>query len=217
MTPLDDASMLAVWLNVLFLLSRYLHIVAAMLLVGGILFYEMVVPYAIANLKETEQMAIFAQARHVFRWIIWACVVLVILSGIYLTVRRVHIYIESQFVLAPTGIFNTASLDWPLRTGYWWAAHVIGAIIAILIALYMFGGDRPPRYPVNWLRLDLMVLLIVIFFATVTHQVDQIHQERILRHVSRLTYPRYLAPAESSESEANAPALSQPATAPAQP
>ena len=43
-----------------------------MLLVGGFLFYEMVVPMAIADLKEEAQIAVFARARWVFRWIIWS-------------------------------------------------------------------------------------------------------------------------------------------------
>src|SRR5690606_7255361 len=102
----------------------------------------------------------FGHARIVFRRISWGCVVLLIVTGIYMSTRRMNVYIENQFPMTPTGILNSAStsVGWQLRTGYWWAAHGIGGIIAILISIYMLGGDRPPRYPVNWLRLDLMVL-----------------------------------------------------------
>ena len=48
-------------LNLLFLLSRYLHIVATTILVGGVLFHELIVPVAIADLKEEQKLAVFAR------------------------------------------------------------------------------------------------------------------------------------------------------------
>jgi uncharacterized membrane protein len=175
-----DSSMLTVWLNVLYLLSRYVHIISAMLLVGGFLFYEMVVPIAIADLRDETQAEVFAKARWAFRWIIWTSVTLLIITGVHLTVRRMHVYIESQFIWGPAGAQPSASshTPWALQTGLWWAAHVVSAVIAIGIALYLGSGDRPPIYPLGWLRLDLMVLLIVVFFAVATQQVGQLHEQR---------------------------------------
>ena len=171
---MGDTSTFQTWLNVLYLLSRYLHLVAAMFMVGGIVFYEMVVPVAIQDLREEIQVAIFARARWVFRWIIWSGAVLLIVTGLHLTARRMNVYIASEFDWQST---DFARVPWPLKTGWWWAAHVASAVIAILIAIYMVSGDRPPEHPIGWLRLNLMILLIVVFFAVVTDQVDQIRQE----------------------------------------
>ncbi len=78
---MPDSSAFDVWLNVLHLVCRYLHIIGGMLLVGGILFYEMVVPIAISDLKEEVQIAVFARARWVFRWIVWTGAAILLLTG----------------------------------------------------------------------------------------------------------------------------------------
>lgn len=202
-----DLSLWNVWMNVLYLLSRYIHVVAAMLLVGGILFYEMVVPIAISDLREESQVAVFARARWVFRWVIWIAAAMLIITGIHLTIRRLHVYIESEFLPSPAGIRDPyfSQFAWPLQTGWWWAAHVMSAVIAILIALYLVAGNRPPIHPLGWLRMDLMILLVVVFFAVVTRQVDQIHQERRLGMVYQPW--RYIQVEEES-------AATQPATQP---
>src|SRR6185437_1904781 len=70
------------WYHILFLLSRYIHIVCTTLLVGGTLFYEMVVPAAIADLKEEQQLSVFARARWMFNGVVWTSVILLLLSGI---------------------------------------------------------------------------------------------------------------------------------------
>lgn len=182
MPPIDDAS--GSLINIALLLARYVHVVASMLLVGGILFYEMVVPAALSDLSAGQQLAVFARARIVFRWITWTAVFLLIATGIFMTARHMHTYIESEFpALLSLSMARAPSVPWPLRTGIWWAAHVISGVIAILVALWLVGGDRPPKYPVNWLRLDLVVLLIVVFFATVTRHVDQLHKDRAMREL----------------------------------
>jgi hypothetical protein len=180
MWMIDQSSTLAVWLNVLYLLCRYAHLVGAMLLVGGFLFYEMVVPQAIAELTEPSQLAVFARARWVFRWVTWGSIVVIILTGAYLTVYRMQTYIESEFIPNPSDYMHREAIPWALRTGWWWAAHVLSAGFAILVALHLVSGDRPISHPVSWLRFDLMLLLVVVFFATVTRQVDQIHHQRAM-------------------------------------
>ncbi len=49
------------WSNLLYLISRYVHIVCTTLLVGGTLFYEMVVPVAIGELKSEQQLLVFGR------------------------------------------------------------------------------------------------------------------------------------------------------------
>lgn len=214
MWMIDQTSTLAVWLNVLYLLSRYAHLVGAMLLVGGFLFYEMVVPMAIADLKEETQLAVFARARWVFRWITWGAIATMILTGAYMTVYRMQTYIESEFLPNPGDFMHQEAIPWALRTGWWWAAHVLSAGFAILVALHLVSGARPPKSPVSWLRLDLMLLLIVIFFATVTRQVDQIHHQRAINIMSSPTFRMLYHAPDLGEPGQNAPDTPAPATAP---
>ena len=209
MWTMEQNSQVAVWLNVLFLLCRYAHLVSAMLLVGGFLFYEMVVPTAIADLKEPAQLAVFARARWVFRWITWGSIVVIILSGSYMTFWRMSTYIENEFI---PNYVSRETIPWALRTGWWWAAHVFAGIFAMLVALHLVSGNRPPAHPVSWLRLDLMLLLIVVFLATVTRQVDQIHRERAMNAMLQPAIRGWSQPFPNSESGIDEPET--PATQP---
>ena len=66
--------MLDLVVNVAYLLARYLHLIATTLLVGGTLFYVIVVPGAIAELKDESRLAVFARARWMFRWIVFGSI-----------------------------------------------------------------------------------------------------------------------------------------------
>ena len=88
----------SVLMNVLYLLARYMHLISSMLLVGGILFYETVVPIAISELKAESQIAIFARARWAFRWVVWSGVAIMVLTGTFMTVWKFNSSVESQFL-----------------------------------------------------------------------------------------------------------------------
>src|SRR3954453_23407317 len=108
-------------------MSRYIHIVCTTLIVGGTLFFEMIVPVAIADLKSEHQLAIFARARWMFRQIVWGCAVALVVSGIINTKQVWSQYtgIESNVVeYAPGG--ETVRQPPPAieRPGWWWTAHV---------------------------------------------------------------------------------------------
>jgi hypothetical protein len=105
---------------------------------------------------------------------------MLLITGAHITLRRMPVYIQSEFINVNATIRDPyfAYVPWTLKTGWWWAAHLCSALFAILIALHLGAGDRPPVHPLGWLRMDLMVLLIVVFFAVVTRHLDQMHMER---------------------------------------
>lgn len=141
----------------LFLLSRYLHMVATALLVGGTLFYELIVPVAIDDLKDEVKLFVFARARWAFRWIVWCSVVALLISGAVSTYRNWPAYVTGN------GPLETA--------GYWWVAHVLLGLTGIIIAVALVLGRSPPRYPLVWMRMVLLTLLLSIFMASTTRHV----------------------------------------------
>lgn len=161
-----------VLVNLIYLLSRYLHIVCATVLVGGTLFYEMVVPEAIAELRDEHRLAIFARARWFFRRLVWLSGALIIITGVIATVQHWPTYTHIE-VAALTAASHAAPQGGSIgvRPGWWWAAHASTGLVAVLIALSLTIGPRPPDHPVRWMRLNLGILLIVIFLATATQQV----------------------------------------------
>lgn len=153
--------MIAYLLHILlYLVARYIHIVCATVLVGGTLFYEMVVPPAIDELKPEQQLFVFARARWFFKWLVWVSCVLLLASGVISSYAHWGDYNRMEDMAASS----------IARPGWWWAAHASCGTLAILIAISLTIGKAPPRQPIRWMRLNLIILLLVMFLATVTRQ-----------------------------------------------
>jgi hypothetical protein len=162
--------------NIIFLVSRYLHIVCSTLIVGGTLFFEMVVPIAIADLKPEQQLAIFARARWVFRQIVWSSAAVLLISGGITTARQWKFYSHAEgpvIGVTAEGVMQTANPSPMQRSDWWWIAHVSTGCMAVFIALSLTIGSSPPTYPVQWMRLNLIILMIVIFLGSTTRHVRQ--------------------------------------------
>jgi hypothetical protein len=162
--------------TLIFLFSRYFHIVCATILVGGTLFYEMVVPAAIDDLTPEQQLIVFARARWFSKWIVWICSATILISGAVSSFAHWGDYNRDQVLQThssehdqpqPGQVMELAPLA---RPGWWWAAHASCGIISVIIALGLTIGKVPPNQPIRWMRLNLVILLLVMFFATVTRQ-----------------------------------------------
>lgn len=157
---------------IILLLARYVHILCATVLVGGTLFYEMIVPPAIDELKVEQQLLIFARARWLFKWVVWGSAALIIFSGFVSTYAHWHEYNHDRIYHIEQN--NQPALPMELspmaRPGWWWAAHASCGILAVFIALSLTIGKVPPSQPIRWMRLNLVILMLVMFLATVTRQ-----------------------------------------------
>jgi hypothetical protein len=155
-----------------YLFARYLHIVCATVLVGGTLFYEMIVPPAIDELKTEQQLLIFARARWFFKWIVWLCAVIILLSGVVSSYGHWREYLRdegSARVYGPQAPAE-AEVSPVVKPGWWWAAHTSCGVLAIIISVGLTIGKVPPSQPIRWMRLNLIILLLVMFLATATRQ-----------------------------------------------
>jgi uncharacterized membrane protein len=143
------------WLyHIVYPLARWLHIVSVTLLVGGTLFYELVVPKAIEELKDEQQLYIIARARWVFRWVVYVSVILLVITGAISLHRLWSAY---------TDHYRQAL---PLILG-----HVGLGAAGIAVALLLNVGGRPPVRPVRWMRLNLVILLVAIFLASMARHI----------------------------------------------
>ena len=141
------------WLyHIVYTLSRWLHIVCTTLIVGGTLFFELVLPIAIEDLKREQQLYVFARARLVFRWVVWIGVAGLLFSGVVSLYRmwRPYQLVEFGFVSG------------------WAFAHVGLGAIGMIVGLLLTIGRAPPENPVRWMRLNLVVLLVAIFLGSAT-------------------------------------------------
>ncbi|HEX2971826.1 MAG TPA: hypothetical protein VHP11_05810 [Tepidisphaeraceae bacterium] len=143
------------WLNdVVYPVFRWLHIVCTTLIVGGTLFFELVLPIAIEDLKREQQLYVMARARWVFRWVVYISVVGLLLSG------GANLYRMWRPYQSPEYIRNMISA--------WAIAHMATGAVALFIALLLSVGRRPPEDPVRWMRLNLVILLVAIFLGNAT-------------------------------------------------
>src|SRR3954452_14676123 len=123
------------WMYALDLISRYLHIACTTVLVGGTLFYEMVVPLAIDELKTEQQLDVFGRARWVFRRLVWTSAVLLVLSGVVSTRKHWSTYKDEALLPPGTSADVDATPGVLRRPGWWWAAHASTGTLAVLIAV----------------------------------------------------------------------------------
>jgi uncharacterized membrane protein len=145
--------------HILFTVMRWVHVVCTTLIVGGTLFFEFVVPIAIEDLKDEQQLAVFNKARWVFRRVVWIGSVLLLISGAVSIVRLWETY-----------------QDQPYRSSMWWAVGHIGlGIITLGIALLLTAPRRPPDHQVGWMQFNLVLLLVAIFAAGVSSHVRLVH------------------------------------------
>lgn len=164
-------------------IARYLHIVCTTVLVGGTLFYEMVVPEAVEELKHHQQLDVVGRARWVFKRLVWGAAIFIIISGVVSTRKHWKSYSRAEHV--QPSYANDDSINLNRRPGWWWAAHASTGVLAVVIALFLVNTRQPPSHPIGWMRLNLVILLIVIFLATVTREVRSLADtERIVRATS---------------------------------
>lgn len=150
------------WLiNSLLVINRWIHIVGTTLLVGGILFFEFVVPLAVEDLKDEQRLAVFGRARWVFRKVIWISVAGMLTSGLFSALRMWTIY----------GHYDRVTASPALGPKPWFIAHVIVAILGMLMALRLTSGRRLLSKPVGWMQATLVMLLISIFLADLSRHV----------------------------------------------
>ena len=151
------------WLiNTLLPVNRWVHMVASTLLVGGVLFFEFVVPLATTDLRNEQRMAVFGRARWVFRSVAVLSVVLLILSG---SLSAWQAWPTYDAVDAFTGG------SWQYGPKPWLIGHVVAGLIGFVIVLRVTNTARVAPRPVGWLRALLVVLLVSIFLASVARYV----------------------------------------------
>jgi uncharacterized membrane protein len=148
--------------DIIFPLNRWVHVVCMTLIVGGTLFFELVLPIAIEDQKQEEKLYVFARARLVFRWVIWISVTGLLVSGGLSLWRMWRAYQGAEFVYVSR----------------WALGHMATGVVAMVIALLLTLGRRPPEDPVRWMRLNLVILLVTIFMGSATRHFQMALWER---------------------------------------
>jgi hypothetical protein len=190
------------WLyDIVYPVGRWLHLVCSTLIVGGTLFFELVLPIALEDLKREQQLYVFARARLVFRWVVWISVIGLLLTGGLSVYRQWYSTYANEYVFR------------------WAVAHVLIGSVALAIPLLLTLGRQPPENPIRWMRLNLVILLVSIFIGSATRHFQLAFRERRpddanLKTPDRVPWGTPTPDAQPATAPATAPGT-QPATLPA--
>jgi uncharacterized membrane protein len=134
---------------VLVILSRWLHVVSACLVVGGVFFDRLVLPQGLAILEPEARLAVVLKTRRIFKMVIHSAILVLLLSGTF----------NGYMSLA------TYNLNPPLLHSLL-GLHVLLALAAFALAIYVLAGARPPPSHRKLVTVNLVVLLLAVAAAS---------------------------------------------------
>jgi putative copper export protein len=134
---------------VLVILSRWLHVIAATLAIGGTFFIRVILPLGLAQADAASRDAVFLRCRRAFKRVIHTCVLLLLLTGAFNTWRN----------------WGDYRLDRPLMHALW-GPHMLLGLTAMVIALLLLGPKEPPAWRRTGAMVNLIILLTTVLFAS---------------------------------------------------
>ena len=140
------------------IISRYLHVVPAMLVVGGLVFMRLILPGALerSGLSPEARDALFLRCRRAFKMIVHTSIALLLLSGAYNSYRL----FTGQYKGAP--IFHAL-----------WGSHLVLALVVFALAIVVTKGERPPASHRSLSAAALGLLLLLVLIASTLKQLRE--------------------------------------------
>jgi uncharacterized membrane protein len=149
-------------MELLIVLSRWIHVMSAVLVIGGTFFIRMILPLGLAQADAASREAVFLRCRRIFKMLVHTCILLLLLSGGFNTWRA----------------WGDYRLNRPLMHGLW-GPHVFLGLTAMLIALITLAGRAPPRWHKQGAAINLVLLFLAVAAASTLKYVhDQAIRDR---------------------------------------
>lgn len=130
------------------ILSRWLHVVSACLVIGGVFFVRFILPRGLSLLDESQASTVFLAVRRRFKMVVHTVILLLLLTGIYNTWLSWDKYKLDEAVLHAL-----------------WGTHILLAAFAFTISLYLLAV-QPPKSHRKLMALNFLLLLCVVAAAS---------------------------------------------------
>src|SRR5688500_3872201 len=72
-------------MSILIILSRYLHVISAILAIGGLFFMRVILPLGLAQADASSREAVFLRCRRIFKMLTHTAVLLLLLTAAFNT------------------------------------------------------------------------------------------------------------------------------------
>jgi uncharacterized membrane protein len=136
-------------MEVLIVLSRWVHIISAVLVIGGTFFIRVILPLGLAQADAASREAVFLRCRRVFKMLVHTCILFLLLSGAFNAWRA----------------WGDYGLNRPVMHGLW-GSHVFLGVTAMVIALLMLAPKQPPKWHKTGAAINLLILFLAVAVAS---------------------------------------------------
>ena len=141
---------------VLIVILRWLHIIPAAIAVGGLIFMRFVLPAALRPLPDDQAREVFLRARRIFKIILHASILFLIISGVINSIRFYPQYVQHR----------------PLAIALW-HTHMFLAVIVFIISFWSLAGKEPPKSQKAAATVNVILLLLLIAVSSTLQYVRQ--------------------------------------------
>jgi len=128
---------------------RWMHIVAAALVIGGLFFMQVILPAGLSLLAPEQREAVFLRCRRGFKMTVHPAILLILVSGVYNSIGNFPAYKANPALLH--GL---------------WGMHMLLGAIAIGISIWLLAGRTGPAKARQWAMLNLLILLVLVGVAS---------------------------------------------------
>jgi uncharacterized membrane protein len=138
------------WDAIVVTFFRWMHVISACIAVGGVFFMRVIVPIGLGAIDSTDaRHSTLLRLRRAFKMVVHPCILLLLVSGTYNTIRNWPIYTRHPVVMH--GL---------------WGMHMILALIVFGIALYVLAGKEPPANHRKLMATNIVLMMVLIAFAS---------------------------------------------------
>ena len=131
------------------ILFRWIHVVSAVLAVGGAFFVLLVLPRGIGPLDSEPREAVFLRCRRAFKFVVHPSILGLLVSGVYNTFKNWQWYLVN-----------------PKLMHAFFGVHVLLAVVVVSITLWLLAGREPKRGHRTWLKVNVFLMLLTIAAAS---------------------------------------------------
>ena len=135
--------------DILDIFFRYLHIISAVLAVGGAFFIRFILPAGTRDLDPQNKESVFLRSRRAFKMVVHSAILAFLLSGAYNAIRLWPQYKVNHMLLHPL-----------------FGAHLLLALAVFTISIVLLRGVEPPRKHRGWMKLNVTLMLLAILAAS---------------------------------------------------
>jgi uncharacterized membrane protein len=136
-------------MEVLIVLSRWLHVISAALIIGGLFFIRLILPLGLAQADPASREAVFLRCRRAYKMTVHPCILFLLLTGAFNTWRAWPDY----------------KLNTKLMHGLW-GPHLLLGLVAIVISLIALAPKQPPRWHKTAAAANLVILFLAVAVAS---------------------------------------------------